>query len=81
VVAQFRTLIEKEVELDSRKLYSLAEFKKATSEVADAGGLGGPGGPGGFFGKGPSLSLKAFCEQRCQYLLNYPDITNLGKGE
>jgi hypothetical protein len=72
VVDQYRSLIEKELELDTRKLYSLDAFKQAMSEAAPAGG------PGGMpFGKGPGMSLKAFADQRSQYLLSYPEIKKL----
>ncbi|MCI0465132.1 MAG: CotH kinase family protein [Gemmataceae bacterium] len=64
VVAQYRKLIEKEVELDTRKLYSLAEFRSALADEA-------PGGPGSRF------SLRAFAEGRRNYLLNYPAIREL----
>src|SRR5262249_39347606 len=40
VVAQYRALIEKEVEIDARKLYTLAEFKSALADVAPAPGQG-----------------------------------------
>jgi hypothetical protein len=68
VVAQYRALIEKEVEIDTRKLYSLAEFKNALADSAP-----GKGAPASRF------SLRAFADQRRQYLLNYPAIRELSR--
>jgi len=53
------------VELDTRKLYSLAEFKSALADVAPAAG-------------GSRFNLRAFAEGRRNYLLNYPAIRELG---
>ena len=65
VIAQFRTLIEKDVEIDTRKLASFEAFKRMTADTVDAAPAGGPpggpgaggppGGPGGGFGgpRGP----------------------------
>lgn len=66
VIDQYRTLIEKEIELDTRKLTSLAEFKAVLSETAEPGG----GGSGKF-------NLKTFADQRRSYLLNHPEIKKL----
>jgi hypothetical protein len=87
VVAQYRTLIEKEVELDTRKLDPFEAFKRVTADEVsgpDAGpGPGAPpGGPGGFGpGRGPGrgLPLRAFADQRRKYLLDYPEIKKLGQ--
>jgi hypothetical protein len=54
-----RTLIEKEVELDTRKLYSLAEFKSAMADDAS---------PGSRF------NLRAFADGRRTYLVNHAEI-------
>jgi hypothetical protein len=70
VVAQYRSLIEKEVAADTRKLDSLEEFQKLTADVASAAGPTRRWGP-------PLLSLRAFADQRCKYLLNYPEIKKL----
>ncbi len=59
VVKQLRTLIEKEVEADTRKLESFEAFKRATADEAAAEG----GGRGG-------MSLRAFADQRRKYLLD-----------
>jgi hypothetical protein len=59
VVAQYRALIEKEVEADTRKLDSVEAFRRAT---ADAPGDGG---------RGRGASLRAFADARRKYLLDY----------
>jgi hypothetical protein len=59
MVAQYRNLIEKEVELDTRKLSSLAEFRSTTANAqADAG----------------PRSLRGFAEGRRNYLLSHAEI-------
>jgi hypothetical protein len=63
LVKQNRELIEKEIEIDTRKLTSFAAFQRLTADAA-VGGAGG-GGPGG------GMSLRAFAEQRRAYLLSY----------
>jgi hypothetical protein len=63
VVAGYRTLIEKEVELDTRKLSSLAEFKASVSD--DAGTS--------------RFSLRAFADGRRAFLLNHAEIKKLGE--
>src|SRR5262249_41157242 len=40
IVARYRELIEKEVEIDTRKLYSLADFKSSLSDAPAEGGRG-----------------------------------------
>jgi spore coat protein CotH len=71
VVSQYRKLLEKEVELDTRKLDSFDAFKRATDDVAPAAGGMGAGG----FGRGPSqgMNLRAFAEQRQKYLVGYTE--------
>jgi hypothetical protein len=66
IVAQYRTLIEKEIEADTRKLESFAEFKRATADKVEE--EAGPGGRGGRPG------LRAFAEQRQKFLLNHPEV-------
>ncbi len=67
VVAQYRTLIEKEVEQDTRKLYTLENFRSALAdEPPKAGGR-------------LNFNLRAFVEGRRNYLLNYPAIRQLGE--
>jgi hypothetical protein len=66
-------LIEKEIEMDTRKLTSLEEFKAAVGEAPMPGEGGGfKGGPGGY-------NLKNFADQRRAYLLNHPAIKEPGK--
>jgi spore coat protein CotH len=62
LVDQYRALIEREVELDTRKLYSLAEFKASVADVPPAEG------------RGSRYNLRAFAEGRRAYLLNHPEI-------
>jgi spore coat protein CotH len=61
VVKQYRDLIEKEVEADTRKLYTLASFKTVIGDAP-------PATP-----RPNEMSLKAFCEQRRTYLLHYSE--------
>jgi Ca2+-binding EF-hand superfamily protein len=63
VLDGFRTLIEKEVELDTRKLYSLAEFKAAHADTPDTGSR---------------YNLRAFADGRRRHLLDHPDIKTAG---
>jgi hypothetical protein len=58
VVEQYRALIEKEIELDTRKLSSLAEFRSAVADEAPTGGAA-------------RFNLRAFADGRRGYLLNY----------
>ena len=60
VIHGYRALIEKEVELDTRKLYSLADFKASLADVPE--------------GSGSRYNLRAFAEGRRTYLLNHPEI-------
>ena len=59
VVAEYRKLIEKDVQTDTRKLEPFEAFQRATADVTPAGGGGGRGG----------MNLRAFAEQRQKYLL------------
>ena len=65
VVAEYRQLISKELEADTRKLTSFKEFEQTVSETTDAEP------------RGRSMSLKQFCEQRRKFLLNHPEIKDL----
>lgn len=57
VVKQYRTLLEKEIEADTRKLESFESFKRSTAdEVTDS--------------RGREMSLRAFADQRRKYLLD-----------
>jgi spore coat protein CotH len=64
VVAQYRALIEKGIESDTRKLSTLAEFQKLTADTAEPDATGG---------RRMSMSLRAFADQRRHYLLNYSE--------
>ena len=64
VVTQYRTLIEKEVEADTRKLSSLEAFRSAVYDAPVVDNLPG---------RGPRLSLKAFADGRRAYLMNYSE--------
>ena len=64
VVAQYRKLVEKEVEADTRKLESFDEFAKVTADQPSADRA--PGGRG-------HMSLRAFADQRRKYLLEYKE--------
>jgi hypothetical protein len=66
VVDQYRTLIEKEIEADTRKLTSTTAFQKSVAD-APATKAEAPRGRS-------SLGLKAFADGRRAYLLNYPGI-------
>ncbi|MDY3551523.1 CotH kinase family protein [Gemmata sp. JC717] len=70
VVAQYRKLIEKEVELDTRKLDSFEAFKRNTDDNTPSAGGGGGG-----FGRGAQgMNVRAFAEQRQKYLLSNPEV-------
>ena len=68
VVEQYRSLIESEVEADTRKLESFAAFKNA---LADDSAEARP------IERRSSPSLRAFVEQRRDYLLNHPEIKKI----
>lgn len=70
VVAEYRKVIEKEVEADTRKLDSFEAFLRATDGTSASGPTAG-GEPGRGFGRG-GMNLRAFAEQRTAYLLNPP---------
>jgi spore coat protein CotH len=67
VVAQYRALIEKEVEADTRKLDSFAEFQNLTADTVSAERAAPRRGP-------PQMSLRAFADQRRKYLLDLPAV-------
>lgn len=60
VVSQYRKLLEKEVELDTRKLDSADAFKRATADEPATGG-------------GRGLPLRGFVDQRRKSLINYTE--------
>ena len=63
LIAQYRALIENEVAIDTRKLSSLDEFRRAVADNAD--------------GPGARMSLRAFADGRRVYLLNHPEIKKI----
>jgi spore coat protein CotH len=63
VVAQFKSLIEKEIEADTRKLTSLAAFEQALAEPGSAEE-----------GRGPGRNLQTFARERRKFLLEHPEI-------
>jgi hypothetical protein len=65
VVAQFRAMIEKEIQADTRKLESYEDFLETTSPVAPQQQNPPPRG------QRKPMSLRAFADQRRNYLLNY----------
>jgi hypothetical protein len=67
IVAQYRELIGKEVEAETRKAMSLAMFQAAVADEPTKGepGKGGPR---------PGLNLRAFADGRRAYLLNHPAL-------
>jgi hypothetical protein len=66
VVAQYRSLIEREVAADTRKLTPLSAFQAGISGEAQAPGAGAPP---------PRVpSLKSFVEGRRAFLLNHAEI-------
>lgn len=62
-VAQYRKLIEKEVEADTKKLYSLEAFRRATADEAAKDARGG--------------SLRGFADERRRFLLDHAEIKKL----
>lgn len=66
VVDQYRALIEKEVEADTRKLTSFAAFQNAVGDTPLTGSEPARGRSG--------QNLKTFAEGRRKFLLNYPAI-------
>jgi len=61
-VAQYRKLIQKEVESDTRKLFTAKQFKDATGQG---------------FPKKDSTTLRAFMDKRSAFLLEHPEIKSL----
>jgi Ca2+-binding EF-hand superfamily protein len=64
VVKQFRTLIDKEVKADTRKIYAYDAFQKATADSVDAEPPKG---------RQQEMSLRSFADQRRKYLLKYKE--------
>jgi len=67
VVAQNRKLIEKEVEIDTRKLTSFASFQKATADEAPKEEALRD------FRPGSNMNLRTFADQRRKCLLEFQE--------
>jgi hypothetical protein len=67
VVAQYRELIRKEVEADTRKLESFEAFQRTTAD--EAAPTSSP--------RGRELPLRSFADQRRAFLLNHAEIKGL----
>lgn len=63
VVANYRTMIEKEVEIDTRKLDSIADFKTAMADPLEPEAR-----------RSRTMNIRQFIDQRRNYLLNHPEI-------
>jgi CotH kinase protein len=72
IVARYRALIDREVELDTRKLATLEAFRRMTADEPP------PALPESRGERG--LTLRAFADQRRRYLLEHPQIRALGAG-
>jgi hypothetical protein len=82
IVARYRALIEIEVEADTRKLGTFAAFQKATADTAVAESKESRQNEPPRQGFGPphnDLSLRAFADQRREYLLNLPAVKSAGE--
>lgn len=82
IVARYRALIESEVEADTRKLGTFAAFQKATADtvVAESKASGATEPPRRGFGPPHNdLSLRAFADQRREYLLSLPEVKSAGE--
>lgn len=67
VVSQLRSLIEQDVEKDTRRLYSFEAFQKTTADNTTTGG------------GGHEFPLRAFADQRRKYLLSHPEVKKAGE--
>lgn len=75
LVAKYRTLIEKEVEIDTRKLGNFAAFQKLTADTAPAAPAPEETTAEPPQRRGPSsIALRAFAEQRRAFLLGHPEV-------
>ncbi len=76
VVAQYRSLIAQEIEADTRKLTSFADFQKATADVVakESNDKAKTEPPRRFGPPHHSVSLRAFADQRREFLLNHEAV-------
>jgi len=65
VVKQYRALVEKEIELDTRKLTSFDAFVKVTADEAVT--------EAPMPGRRAEMSLRSFADQRRKFLLDYKE--------
>lgn len=82
IVARYRALIETEVEADTRKLGTFAAFQKATADTVVAESRESEASEPPRRGFGPphnDLSLRAFADQRREYLLSLPEVKSAGE--
>lgn len=70
VVAHYRSLLDKEIEADTRKLTSYDSFRRAVADASEPQARPQ--------GRGMSTSLRTFAEQRSKYLLTHPEIQKAG---
>ena len=73
LATSMQALLADDVQKDTRKLDSLAEFQNGVSGIiqAPAQGRGGPGGA--------TVSLKTFAEKRRAFLLNHAEVKKLAE--
>jgi hypothetical protein len=69
LVAQYQSLIEREIEADTRKLTSFTAFQQAVAVDAKP-----------VEGRGPARSLQTFAQERRKFLLDHPEIKSLRGG-
>ena len=69
IIAEYQSLVDAEVKIDDKKLYTYEAF--ATSHIKDQAGGGGGSGGGG---RRMTPSFKRFVEERAEYLLNHPEV-------
>lgn len=97
VVAQYRSLIEKEVEADTKKLESFEAFQRAVTDAPEAVAAAparreGEPSPEGQLREGRlredtggrrpgGMSLRSFADQRRKYLLNHSEVAKVAKGQ
>ena len=72
VVAGYRKLLDPEIQADTRKLSSFAEFQKTTADAIPAATP--PPAGGGRRGPPGAMNLHAFADARRKYLLENADV-------
>jgi spore coat protein CotH len=77
VVQQYQGLIDKEIASDTHRLSSYDAFKRAVADVPPGEGEKKPEARTVFTPGRPALSLRAFADQRREFLLNHPEIKKL----